>query len=142
MTTLVEQTIARCAKSQSLVADTNVLIALSWRIRNGWAGIRGSSDEPSPSEIPHWPLDELEALVRDKVNRGALILLHDAEYWASPATGYRRCRVCSETIWRGNECEIRVPRGYVYAHLVCHHLWWRESEAVRGKASRSEVKMS
>ena len=133
MTMLVEQTIARCAKSRSLVADTKVLVALSWRVRNGWTGIRGGSDSPSRSELPHWPLDELEALVRDKVNRGALLLLHDAEYWASPASGQRRCWVCSDTISRGNECEIHVPRGYVYAHLVCHHLWWRASEAFRSK---------
>jgi len=133
MTTLVEQTITRCANSLRLVADTNILMALSWRVLNGWTGIAGGSNNASRSEVPHWPLDELEALVRDKVNRGALILLHDAQYWASPATGQRRCRVCSEAISRGNECEIPVPRGYVYAHLVCHHLWWRASEAFRSK---------
>src|SRR5215470_2728430 len=127
MTILVEQTIARCAESRSLVADTNLLVALSWRVRSGWKGIRGGSDNPSHSEV----LGELEALVRDRVNRGALMLLHDAEYWASPATGQRQCRVCSESISRGNECEIPVPRGHVYAHLVCHHLWWRASEAFR-----------
>jgi len=138
MTTLVEQTMARCAKSQRLVADTKVLVALSWRVRNGWTGMRGGSDSrPSRSELPHWPLDELEALVRNKVNRGALLLLHDTEYWASPASGQRRCWVCSETISRGNECEIHVPRGYVYAHLVCHQLWWRASEAFRSKEARA-----
>ena len=135
MTTLVEQTNARCANSRSLVADTHVLVALSWRVRNGWTGIRGGSDNPSRSEASHRPLDKLDALVRDKVNRGTLIVLHDAEYWASPATGQRRCRVCSEAISRGNECEIPVPRGYVYAHLVCHHLWWRASEAFRSSGA-------
>jgi len=135
MTRLVDQTIARCDKSRSLVADTNVRVALSWRIRTGWVGIRGASDEPPHSGAPPWALAQLEALVRDKVNRGALILLHDAKYWASPATGRRRCRVCSESISRGNECEIRIPRGYVYSHLLCHQLWWRESEAFRSEGA-------
>src|SRR5215467_356740 len=135
MTTLVERTIARCTKSRSLVAETNILIALSWRIRNGWVGIGGASDEPSHSGAPPWALAQLEALVRDKVNRRVLFPLHDPKYWASPATGQRRCRVCSETISRGNECEIRIPRGYVYSHLLCHQLWWRESEAFRSEGA-------
>ena len=133
MSTLVEQTAARCIKSRSLVADTDVLVALSWRVRNGWIGIKGGSSTPRGFDIPHWPLDELERLVYDKVSRGTLFILHDDKYWASPATGQRRCRVCSDMISRGNECEISIPRGYVYAHLVCHHLWWRASEAFRNR---------
>ena len=43
VTTLVEQSAARCTESRNLVADTNVLVALSWRIRNGWTGIGGGS---------------------------------------------------------------------------------------------------
>ena len=131
MTTRVERSAARCIESRRLVADTNMLVALSWRVRNGWIGIRGGSGAPRGAGLPHWPLDELERLVQDKVSRGALFLLYDDKYWASPATGQRRCRVCSDTISRGNECEISVPRGYVYAHLACHQLWWRASEAFR-----------
>jgi len=133
MTTLIEQTITRCAQSRSLVAETNILIALSWRIRNGLTGISGAAGEPSHSGPPPWAVAQLEALVRDKVNRRVLFPLHDPTYWASPATGQRRCRVCSERISRGNECEIRVARGYVYAHLLCYQLWWRESEAFRNE---------
>jgi hypothetical protein len=129
MTTRLEQTIALCTQNRSLVADTNVLIALSWRARSGWTGIGGGSGEAPRAGVPRWALAELETLVRDKVNRGVLFLLHDASYWASPATGQRRCRVCSETISQGNECEIRASRGYVYTHLICHQLWWRESES-------------
>jgi hypothetical protein len=127
VTTLVEQSAARCTESRNLVADTNVLVALSWRIRNGWTGIGGGSGAFA-RENPHWPLDELERLVRDKVNRGALFPLRNDKYWASPATG-ERCQVCSQSISSGNECEIRAPRGFVYAHVICAQLWYRASEA-------------
>ena len=127
MTTLVEQSAARCTESRNLVADTNVLVALSWRIRNGWTGIGGGSGAFA-RENPHWPLDELERLVRDKVNRGALFPLRNDKYWAGSATG-ERCQVCSQSISSGNECEIRAPRGFVYAHVICAQLWYRASEA-------------
>jgi len=79
----------------------------------------------------HWPWDELERLVRDKLRRGALFPLNSDKYWAAPGTG-EPCRVCSQPIFRRNECEIRVGSESVYAHLVCHHLWWQESQGLRG----------
>lgn len=81
-------------------------------------------------QIEHWPLDELERLVQDKIRRGALFILPDDAFWASPATG-KTCTVCSQDIHRGNECEIPGPRGYVFAHIICHRLWYHESVLFR-----------
>ena len=132
MSTLLEQSAARCAESRNLVADTDILVTLSWRVRNGWVGIVGGSDAPARALTTHWPWDELERLVRDKVRWGALFALKSDKYWTGPATG-EPCRVCSQPISRGNECEIHIGRESLYAHLVCHHLWWRESEALRSR---------
>jgi len=128
---LVTRSSELCGVNRKLLAESQVLIALSRRICNGWLGLRGGAlDAPGSAghEIPHWPLDELERLVRDKIKRGALFVLRDLRYWAAPASG-RPCKVCSQAISTGNECEVRAPRGYAYAHMVCHRLWLRESEA-------------
>ncbi len=74
--------------------------------------------------------------MRDKLRRGALFILSNKAHWAGPATG-RVCRVCSQAISQGNECEVRGPRGAVYTHLLCHRIWHRESEAYRGEATSS-----
>src|SRR5262245_65545612 len=53
--------------NESLLGDTRVRIAMSRRILGGWLGIRGGSSMSSGDpEHPHWPVDELERLVRDK----------------------------------------------------------------------------
>ena len=137
MTTLMEQTTFRCALSRNLVADTNVLVALSWRIRNGWQGLRGGSDRAVPTHpgSPRWPLHELAGLVREKLRRGALFPLDDLHFWASPAGG-KRCLVCTQPIIEGNELEVRAPRGYVHAHVLCHRVWLEESNARRSSARR------
>lgn len=94
---------------------------------------REEGHQASGPELPHWPLDELERLAKDKVKRGALFPLSNTKYRAGPATG-QLCEVCSQSISRGNECEVRGPKGYVYTHLICHSLWYRAS-AARGKES-------
>jgi hypothetical protein len=132
MTSLLARSAALRLQNEKILADSRVRMALGWRIRNGWRGIGGGSDTgPSTDPVlPHWPLDELERLVRDKIRRGALFILLNDKFWAGPATG-QLCCVCTQAISSGNECEIRGPRGYVYAHLICHRLWYRESEALR-----------
>jgi len=137
---LVTRSSELCGANRKLLAESQVLIALSRRICNGWLGLRGGAlDAPGSAghEIPHWPLDELERLVRDKIKRGALFVLRDLRYLATPASG-RPCKVCSQAISTGNECEVRAPRGYAYAHMVCHRLWLRESEAFLRQESAAE----
>jgi hypothetical protein len=130
MANLVKQSVARGAERRKLVVDTATLVTLSRRAREGWIGISGGSDAPARALSTHWPWDELERLVRDKLRRGALFALTSDKYWATPGTG-EPCRVCSQPISRGNECQIRVGREHVSAHLVCHHVWWLESQALR-----------
>ena len=129
-----------CAQNRRLIAQSRERSAMSRRILNPWWGISGSSDEPSavPQERDsvHWPLDELERLVRDKLRRGSLFVLKDGRFWAGPATG-EVCRVCSQVISRGNECEVRGPRGAVYAHLLCHRIWQQESRTYSGDLESS-----
>jgi len=127
---LVTRSSELCGANRKLLAESRVLIAISRRVCSGWLGLRGGVlDAPGSAghEIPHWPLDELEQLVRDKIKRGALFVLRDLRYWAAPASG-RPCKVCSQSISMGNECEIRAPRGYAYTHMICHRIWLRESE--------------
>jgi len=121
-------------ENRRLLTETNIRIALGRRVCTGWTGIRGGADlrTPPDADNTHWPLDELQRLVRDKLRRGALFLLRNERYWAGPANG-RMCRVCSQPISKGNECEIPGPRGYVHAHMVCHRLWLRESETIRAE---------
>ena len=137
---LVTRSSELCGANQRLIAESHVLIALSRRVCSGWLGLRGGSlDAPGSAghEIPHWPLDELERLVRDKIKRGALFVLRDLRYWAAPASG-RPCKVCSQAISTGNECEVRAPRGYAYTHVICHRLWLRQSEAFLRQESIAE----
>ena len=129
---LVTRSSELCGTNRKLLTESRVLIDISRRVCSGWLGLRGGSLDAfisSRHEIPHWPLDELERLVHDKMKRGALFVIRDRRYWAGPASGHP-CEVCSQAISSGNECEIRAPRGYSYAHMVCHRLWLRESEAL------------
>jgi len=139
MTALVSASKQCCAQNDRLLAQSRDRSVRSRRLLNPWWGISGGVSEPSPpadrSPI-HWPLDELERLVRDKLRRGALFVLSNKVHWAGPATG-RVCRVCSQAISQGNECEVRGPRGAVYTHLLCHRIWHRESESYRGEAASS-----
>jgi hypothetical protein len=72
---------------------------------------REEGHQPSGPGLPHWPLDQLERLVTDKLKRGALSPLRNAKYWADPATG-QKCRVRGQAISRGNECEVRSAKGF------------------------------
>lgn len=127
-----------CAQSRRLIAQSRERSAMSRRMLNPWWGISGSSGEsfavPPERDSVHWPLDELERLVRDKLRRGALFVLKDRKLWPGPATG-EVCRVCSQVISRGNECEVRGPRGPVYVHFLCHSIWERESRAYAVESS-------
>ena len=87
MTNPVEQSVARVAESRKLVADTASVVTTSWRARKGWSEIRGGSDAPARALPTHWPWDELERLVRDKLRRGALFPLTGDKYWTAPGTG-------------------------------------------------------
>ena len=132
MTAIVVTTRQCCDQNRRLIAQSRDHSARSRRLLNRWWGISGGSVEPpvvpTDATSTHWPLDELERLVRDKLRRGALFVLTNGKVWAGPATG-RVCRVCSQTISRGNECEVRGRRGPVYTHLLCHSIWRRESQA-------------
>ena len=127
-------------QNRRLIVQSRHLSASSRRILNPWWGISGGSIEPpvAPTDgsSTHWPLDELERLIRDKLRRGALFVLANGKVWAGPATG-RVCHVCSQTISRDNECEVSGPRGPVYAHLLCHSIWLRESRAHCGGTETS-----
>jgi len=135
MTVLTARSTALCIENQLLIEETQTRIALGWRIRNGWRGLCGGSDRsvPTPLGSPQWPLHELEGLVREKLQRGALFSLEDVRFWASPAGG-RRCIVCTQQIIEGNELEVRAPRGYVHTHVLCHRVWLEESNARRSRA--------
>jgi len=134
MTAIVVTTRQRCDQNRRLIVQSRDRSARSRGLLNRWLEISGGSVEPpvAPTDgtSTHWPLDELERLVRDKLRRGALFVLTNGKVWAGPATG-RVCRVCSQTISRGNECEVRGRRGPVYTHLLCHSIWRRESQAHR-----------
>lgn len=136
MTSLVEQSHALSEANRNLIEETQGRIAISWRIRNGWNGIRGAVDtsasagEGKQQHRPS-PLDELERLVRDKIRRGALFILQDRKAWPGPAT-MQPCIVCGEMITRGNDYEVCGPRGHLlHTHVVCHSIWHRESLALR-----------
>ena len=134
MSSLVARSRDCSRETRRFIERSRALMAVSRRLLNQWWGISGGSIEPpvAPTDgsSTHWPLDELERLIRDKLRRGALFVLTNGKVWAGPATG-RVCRVCSQTISRGNECEVRGPRGPVYTHLLCHRIWLRESQAHR-----------
>lgn len=51
------------------------------------------------------------------------------EHQRAPLMG-QVCAVCTDVLSGGKVCEVPTPRGYVYAHGICHHVWWRESKAV------------
>ena len=135
MTLLTVRSTALCIQNQQLLEETQARIALGWRIRNGWQGLWGGSDRAVPIHpgAPHGPFHELETLVREKLWRGALFPLEDLRFWASPA-GRNRCLVCTKPIIEGNDLEVRAPRGYVHAHVLCHHIWLEESNARRNSA--------
>ena len=133
MTSLIEQSRVLRGANRNLIEETQARLAISWRVRSGWIGIRGAADTSASSgeaATPHWPLDELERLIRDKIKRRALLILMNGKYRAFPATG-QPCTVCGQTITRGTECEVRGPRGSLYAHVVCHSIWHRESLALQ-----------
>ena len=128
-----------CAACEAIITDVQLLmegigskvggVKFHLKCFHMWdAERREEGHQASGPDLPHWPLDELERLAKDKVKRGALFTLSNTKYLAGPATG-RRCEVCSQSISRGNECEVRGPKGYVYAHLICHSLWYRASAA-------------
>lgn len=131
----VDQSRSLCERNQRLLQETGVRIAIGWRVRNGWQGLRGGSDRPMSTHpgSPLWPVHELEGLVREKLRRGALFVLEDVRFWASPAGG-NRCLVCSQPIIEGNDLEVRAPRGYVHTHVFCHRIWLEESNARRSSA--------
>src|SRR5262252_6252055 len=121
MTTLVERTIARCTKSRSLVAETNILIALSWRIRNGWAGIGGASDEPSHSGAPPWALAQLEAQTRPcpRPGCGREVPIRRYRYETLRQIGWPLFRVARFVNWCGHAQElIPVPDDAEWVRLV------------------------
>lgn len=149
MTSLVEQSGALIERSralrevsQHLIEEIQAQIAINWRLRSGWFGIRGGADTPTSAgggtqQRRPSPLDELERLVRDKIKRGALFILQDGRAWPSPAT-MQPCIVCGQMIDRGNDYEVRGPRGYLHTHVVCHSIWHRESLALRRDGVRRE----
>jgi len=100
MTAIVVTTRQCCDQNRRLIAQSRDHSARSRRLLNRWWGISGGSVEPpvvpTDGTSTHWPLDELERLVRDKLRRGALFVLTNGKVWAGPATG-RVCRVCSQT---------------------------------------------
>ena len=130
MASLMDRSLTLCASNRTLIEDTRVRIALGRRILAGWFGIGGASDTAIPGRVPRWPPDELRHLTRDKIRCGVLFKLRDEKHFAGPANG-QVCEVCAQEIHSGNECEIRGPRGFVYAHLLCHRLWYLESMIMR-----------
>lgn len=133
----VERSRVLCERNHHLVEETAVRVAIGWRIRNGWQGFCGGSDRSVPTRpgFPHWPLHELEYLVRDKLRRGALFFLQNMRFGDGPATG-NLCVVCTQAITEGHECEVGTSRGSVFTHLICHRVWWEQSKA-RPSSARS-----
>jgi len=117
MATLAEvRTMTR--ENWRLVGESRSRIESARRLLNPAWEIGGASELP-----PH----ELGQLVAEKIASGVLFVLSDAKSWAGPATG-KQCAVCDEKIYSGAECEIRGPRESVYAHLVCHSVWYQQSQ--------------
>src|SRR4029453_2648117 len=84
----------------------------AWTSRSPSAGAhrlvpRGLPVTLSNDPRSHWPWDELERMVHDKLCRGALFALTSDKYWAARGTG-EPCRVCSQPISRPNEGDIPV----------------------------------
>jgi hypothetical protein len=131
MTALVSQSRARCLESARLLADSRLLIARSRRLLNPAWGVAGASDwearPPGTGNGAPWPPYELACLVRDRITSGKLPVLSNAKCWAGPATG-KVCAVCEQCIVSGAECEVGEPNSAVFAHLVCHSLWCKESQ--------------
>ena len=105
-------------ENRRLLAETSIRIALARRVCSGWTGIRGGADlrTPPDADNTHWPLDELQRLVRDKLQRGALFLLRNERYWAGPANG----------IISG-----RLPSQQFHEHVSCTFM--RDHTAVRNR---------
>jgi hypothetical protein len=104
-------------ENRRLAAESRARIAWARRRLNPAWELCGASDLP-----PH----ELAQLVAEKISSGALFVLTDAKSWAGPATG-KQCAVCDEKIFSGAECEVRGPSESVFAHLVCHSVWYQRS---------------
>ena len=86
------------------------------------------------ARTPHEsPAKDLGFLVWDKVERGRLFVLPNAQCWVGPATD-QQCGVCEQRIRDANECEVTGPDGSVFAHLACHMAWARESQVRRHKS--------
>jgi hypothetical protein len=79
------------------------------------------------------PAKDLDFLVWDKVERGRLFVLPNAQCWVGPATD-QQCGVCEQRIRDADECEVTGPDGSVFAHLACHMAWARESQVRRQRA--------
>jgi hypothetical protein len=146
MTAFVYESKVRCLKNQKLLADTRFRIACSRRQLNPAWAIAGASDDKHPQLARARTLDgpdpataesrakNLGWLVWDKMERGRLFLLPDAQCWVGPVTG-QQCVVCEQGIQGGSECEVTGLDGPVFAHLACHKAWSRESH-VRRQRSR------
>src|SRR5262249_49456244 len=101
MTAIVVTTRQCCDQNRRLIAQSRHRSAMSRRLLNRWWGISGGSIDPpvAPTDgsSTHWPLDELERLVRDKLSRGTLFVLTNGNGVAGPVKG-RGSRVCIQTI--------------------------------------------
>lgn len=126
---LIEDSCALCAQSRERVEDTFVRVTMSLEsLRTGRRRhLRGGSDTETPEESVQEGPDGLEERVRSKLGAGDLFPITRLTHWAGPATG-QRCGVCGQAISSGYECEVDGPSGSVYAHQVCHSIWFRLSD--------------